>query len=168
MESKTKKILVITGSVLAGLSLTSYLLFRKFKKLLEYNLKVKRLKIVKFSLTNLDLRIFLAFKNPSKLTIVVAKQEYEVFLNGIYITKLTSNQEQVIEPNATSILNVNLQADPKLIFQKLAHMQKPLELITNFRSQKLKLVTELWTRLGFFKIPMTIPYESAISSFGQQ
>ena len=159
---------MIAGSVLSGLGLTSFLLYRKLKQLLEYNLKFQRLKINRLSLTDMDLNIFILFKNPSKLTIVLARQEYEIFLNGVYITKLTSNKQQVIKPDGVSTLNVQLKADPQLIFQKLAHMQKPLELITNFKSQKLKLVTKLYVRLGIFKIPVTIPYESAIGTFGEQ
>ena len=167
MTSKTKKILIIGGSILGGLTLTATLLFLKLKKLIEYNLKVSRLEIEKVSLNDFRLKIFMRFTNPADLTIVLARQEYEVFLNGIYITKLKSNVEQVVKPKSVSELNVNLNLDPVLVFQKLAHMQKPLSLITNLKSQKLKLVTKLSVKVGFFTIPISIPYESTIGTFGK-
>jgi LEA14-like dessication related protein len=167
MTSRTKKILVISGSVIAGLGVTLLLLYRQAKKLIEYNLRVKRLKIEKISMNDLRLKIFMLFKNPSKLTIVLTKQEYDISLNGVYITTLKSDTEQVVEPNSVSELNVDLAVDPALVFQKLAHMQKPLELITKFKSQKLTLVSRLYVRFGFFSIPITVDYTETIRDFGE-
>ena len=64
---------MISGSVIAGLGVTLFLLYRQAKKLIEYNLKVKRLKVEKISMNDLRLKIFMLFKNPSKLTIVLTK-----------------------------------------------------------------------------------------------
>ena len=165
MTNRGKKILVITLAALTGIGVTSYLLYKKIKKVLEYSLKVKSLKIEKLSLSELKLRIDMIFTNKANLTFVLSKQEYEIYLNGIYITTLTSNVEQVVEPKSNSVLTVNLETDPTLIFQKLAHQQKPLSLITNFKNQRLKLVTKLWVRFGLFSIPITVPYEDTIKNW---
>jgi len=161
--NKTSKILAITGVVLLSIGVTGLLVWERVKKLVQYNLKLKNIKIVTASFTKLKIDVFFNFTNKSDLQIVLSKQEYVFYLNGVYLTTLTSDVDQVIYERSISVLEVNLDLDPKFVLQKVANSTADrLSLLTNFKDQKLKLVTKLWIKFGWFSLPIEIPYEAKI------
>ena len=165
---KVDKIMLATGFVLSGLGLTAFMIYKRAEKLITYGLKMKSLQVVEASLNRLRMNVFFGFTNPSDLQIVISKQQYEVFINGIYLTTVQSDVEQIVYPRAVSTLAVAVDLDPKFVLQKIANSTaKRLQILTKLKQQRIKLITKLWVKVGIFNIPITIPYEQTIGNWGQ-
>lgn len=162
MTIKTKKGLIIASGVLVGLATVGLLIWSKVKKLMNFEIGVKSFRFKSLSLTSLSMDIVMKFTNKSDLTIVLTKQQYEVYINGIYLTTLKSSVEQTIFPMATSALSIQVDVNPKDLLSKLPNK---LDLITNYKEQDLKLVTKLWVKFGAISIPVTISYEAKIKNW---
>tara|TARA_R110000803_G_scaffold128158_2_gene195552 strand:- start:3496 stop:3999 length:504 start_codon:yes stop_codon:yes gene_type:complete len=163
---KTSKIAAISLFSIAGLGLAGYLIYHRIAKLAGDNIGIKTLRVQEASLTKLKMSVYINFKNVTDMKIVLSKQEYEFFLNGVFLYSMKSDVEQVIYPKSISVLEANVDIDPKFVFQKIANSTADrLSLITNLGSQRLKLVTKLWIKFPFFSIPLTIPSEGTISEW---
>lgn len=164
---KSTKVLAIIGITLSTLTTIGVLLFQRVKKLIEYGLKVKRLEVISASLNEFKMRITLAFTNNSDLQIVATKMEYDIFLNGVYLTTLKNDKEQVVYPNAISDISIDVDIDPQLILRKLNNSAggSGLGMILNLKEQRLMLVTKLWIKFGAFSLPITIPFEDKIKNW---
>jgi LEA14-like dessication related protein len=164
--NKTAKTLAIIGVVLAGLGTTGFLVWQRVKKLVTFALRVKRVEILKASLTQFKMKLLFNFTNNSDLQIVLSKVEIEAYINGVYMTTLKEEKDQVIYAKSISVLDIDLDIDPKLVLQKLAHTNsEKLKFILNIKEQKMKLVTKLWIKFALFKLPITIPYEAKIKDW---
>ena len=163
---KVDKIVGISLFSLAGVSLAGYLVYRRVAKLIGDNFGIKTLKVQEASLSKLRMSVYFNFKNATDMQIVLSKQEYEFYLNGVYLTTMKSDAEQIVYPNSISVLEANINLDPKFVFQKIANSTADrLSLITKFGDQRLKLVTNLWIKFAFFSIPITIPFEDTIRNW---
>ena len=160
---KVDKIMLTSFAVSTGLGLMGYLIYRRMAKLIGENFGIKTLKIQEASLTRLKMSVYFNFTNQTDMQVVLSKQEYDFYLNGVFLTSMKSDAEQVVYPKSISVLEANVDLDPKFVLQKAANSTgERLKLITNFRDQKLKLVTKLWIKFGLFNVPITIPYEAKI------
>ena len=160
---KIDKIVGISLFSLTGLGLAGYLVYNRVAKLIGNNFGIKTLRVQEASLTKLRMSVYFNFKNATDMQIVLSKQQYEFYLNGVYLTTMKSDVDQVVSPNSISVLEANINLDPKFVFQKIANSTSDrLSLITRFGDQRLKLVTKLWIKFAFFSIPITIPFEAKI------
>ena len=165
---KIDKIMLASGFVLSGLGITAFMIYKRVEKLIYYGLKMRNAQVVEASLNRLRMNLYFALTNQSDVQVVISKQQYEVFLNDIYLTTVNSDVEQIVYPNSISTLEVKVDLDPKYVLQKIANSNaKRLQLITRFKQQRIKLVTKLWVKVGIFNIPVTIPYESTIENWGE-
>lgn len=162
MTGRAKKIAIITTGVLIGLSVTGIFLWQRIKRLLNYELSTKYVRLKTASLTKLQLDVGLNFKNKSDLEIVISKQEYDIYLNDIFLTTLKSDAEQIIYPESISVLNIEVDTNPK---QLLSQIPNKLDVVTNLKEQRLKLVSKLWVKFGMFNLPIKYTYEDKIKNW---
>ncbi len=88
-------------------------LYEQLNKLTNYCISVKKVRLNKFATTSADIDLSLNFVNSSKLLITLYSQEYIVYLNDAFVSKVSNAVKQDIKPESASILNVKLQFNPK-------------------------------------------------------
>jgi len=110
MTPRTKKILALTGALVLGTAV--FFVVRQYRKLMQYRLGVKGLKIRNISATNVLFDLYLTFSNDSDIGFTIKNQYYEVYLNGKYISKLTNAMPVAVNPKATSTIPVVVNLNP--------------------------------------------------------
>ena len=89
---KIDKIVGISLFSLTGLGLAGYLVYNRVAKLIGNNFGIKTLRVQEASLTKLRMSVYFNFKNATDMQIVLSKQQYEFYLNGVYLTTMKSNK----------------------------------------------------------------------------
>jgi len=169
MESKTKKRLII-GTLIGGLLVGGIVLAKRIQKLLKYSIKFKSLK---FKETNEKKIIFDAnfdFKNNSDLTIDIKNQEYDVYINNVFITSIKSDVEQTILPETVSALSVTVDLDTNVVLNRLktlgdGSVSSILNIIARFKEQDLKIVYKFGIKFGILTIPVVFSYNDKIKNW---
>jgi len=145
----------IVGVAVAG---TALYVSKQVKKMMNYTLTYKSIKVNKFTLTTLDFNTYFDYKNNSDIDIKLAEQEYDIYVNDAYITTLKNYQENVLKANATSELgfNVNLnlpELDKKLRINYVKMLADP-------KAVKLRIEMRWKVRFGFLKIPISYTWNT--------
>jgi len=107
---KLKNILIAIG---ATLGIGGAYLYYQYRQLMGYKIKVKRIKVNKISLQDIDLNIYIAFKNKSSLEFTIVGEDITVFINGKQMAKVVNKAENLIKPNSVSMIGVNIVANYK-------------------------------------------------------
>jgi len=168
-KMKNKKILVI-GAILGSLAIGAIFIALKIKKLLKYSIKFKG---IKFTETNSKKIVFNAnfdFKNNSDITLNVSNQEYDIYLNNIFMTTVFSEEEQIILPNAISPLSVTIDLTTKDVLSKIKSLgdgsvSSLLKILTSLKEQDLKIVYKFGIKFGLISIPLTFSYNDYIKNW---
>ena len=170
MENKTKKRLII-GTLIGGLLVGGFFIAQKIKKLLAYSIKFTGLK---FKETNAKKIIFDAnfnFKNNSNLTIDIKNQEYDIYLNNVFITSIKSDVKQTILPESVTPLSVTIDLDTQIVLDRLktlgdGSISSLLKIISSFKEQDLKIVYKFGIKFGILTIPVKFSYNDKIKNCG--
>lgn len=145
----------IVGVAVAG---TAIYVAKQVKKMMNYTLTFKSVKVNKFTLDTLDFNAYYDYKNNSDIDIKLAEQEYDIYMNDVYITTLKNYQENILKANATSELgfNVNLnlpELDKKLRINYVKMLADP-------KAVKLRIEMRWKIRFGFLKIPISYTWNT--------
>lgn len=171
MKQNTKKALIY-GGVIGGVVLVGFLVYRNIVKALDFAIKPRSIKVLQKNAGGIKLMVGLGFVNKSKMRFVVTNQEYDVFLNGIFITRLKNDKPQTLEPNSTSPLDLQLDINFRDLGNRLnvatgvSFMDK-LQTLANLRGQKLRLDSKLSLKYGILpSIPINISDEATFAEWG--
>lgn len=153
----TKKQL-IWGGVIGVLGVTAIWLTKQIKKIQDYTLTFKKIKVNKFSKDTLDFNVYYDYTNNSDIDINLSQQEYDVYVNGVFITTLTNYAENVLKAKSTSQLGFNVllnlpELDKKLRVSYFSMVAQPKEV-------KIDVVMRWKVRLGFIKIPVKYTWKT--------
>lgn len=171
MDKGLRNTLIVSG-ILGGLTVFGYTMYRTIMKAMEFSIKPSGLKVLRKDANGIDLSINLGFTNPSDLKMIIKRQEYDVYLNGIFITRLKSDIPQILLPNGVSTFNLNLKLNYKDLLAKLnvatgVGIADKLSVITNLKDQRLRLDSKLNIKYGILPtIPIDIPYEDTLRGWG--
>lgn len=159
MESKKKYI--ITGAI-ALVTVTGAYLYWQYNKLMKYAIKFAGIKVKNASLTNVNLDISLTFSNNSQLSFAISEQEYEVYLNNIFLTKISKPTVQPIGATSVSPITVNVDFNPSKVGKEVKG--QAANLLLNMMNAtirvEVKLKISLW---NFIKIPIPYTYKTTIA-----
>jgi len=152
MKPEVKKWLIV--GTLGVISVALALGYLQYKKLMNYTIKLKgfSLKTLTFKLINFDL--FINFTNNSDLKFVISDQEYKVYLNNQFVTKLANKNDVVIGAKSTSIIPINIQFDPSSVLQLLG--QNALTILAS--PNKITLKVDIKLKVALYGIKFSIPY----------
>ena len=98
--------------------------------------------------------MWLNFKNNSDIEFTINKQSYDVYINNIFVTKVTDIAKTVIKKKSTSTIAINVEFNPKEVMNKLG--KNPLDLAVGADKIKIKVDTKM--SLSLYGIPVNIPY----------
>jgi LEA14-like dessication related protein len=154
--NKTQKTAIWTG---VGLALIGggIFLYYQIKRLLNYSISMNKVKINSFSMDKVELDVFLNFVNKSDLHIELVSQTYDVFLNGAFITKIANDSPNTLAPNSNNVLSFKVLFDPKEVKRRLP--VSLIDLVTNFRNQKIRVDFTFRVKFGPFTLPIPYSFE---------
>ncbi len=145
---KIQKKYVVAG--LIGLvTITGATLYLQYQRLMNYTIGLKKVKINKLSLAGFDIDLFLNFENKSGLKFTIEKQKYDIYINNIYLTTLQNDIPNVILPNSTSVLGMNMKESSKDVVGKLKSL---ITALASSDKVMVKFVTKMKVKLGFVSI----------------
>ncbi len=161
MEKGLRNTLIISG-LLGGVSVGAYFLYRSALKAINFEIKPQGVKVISRDAQNIKLGVTLGVLNPSDLQVSLTKQQYDLYFNDVRITKLTSNQSQVIYANSTSSLFLEIEINYQDLLNKLSvvsgqGLEGKLRFIANFKDQRMRLVSKLSIKYGILpSIPIDV------------
>lgn len=152
---KIEKKHIIFGGLFVVSSVAA-LAYWQYKKMLNYCLGLNRLKVnaITTDLANID--IFLNFENKSDVAINILSQEYNVYVGGGFITKVSNSKPQLISPNSTSIIAVNVKFNPTKAGQNI------LNAILSMGNTAIKIDIKLKVKLWMFTINIPYTYNTSL------
>lgn len=152
MKPNVKK-WVIVGA-LSVISISLGLAYLQYRKLMNYvvNFKGVKFKTLTSKLINFDL--FVNFTNNSDLKFDIVGQEYKVYINDTFVTKISNMIATKILPKQTNVIGVNVSFNPTevldLLNKNMASILLKPESVTIKLDLKLKVV--------MYGFKLSIPY----------
>lgn len=157
---KIEKKYIIAGAI--GLvTITGALLYLQYKKLMNYVIKFKTLKVKTLTANLVNFDIFLNFTNNSNLAFDIVEQDYKVYLNGELVTKMVNRSNNHISANKTngvdtslSVIGVNVSFNPTKVLQTLG--KNWISILIHPETVRLKV--EVKMKVSLYGIKFSIPY----------
>ena len=141
----------LLGLGVAVLGGTAYYISRVVKRLQDFTLDFKKVKVNKFTKERLQFDVYFDYTNKSEININLASQEYDVYIDGVYITTMTNYKENVLKAKSKSPLGFSVDLDlPKLDSKIRASY---FDMITNPKEVAIRIDMKFKARVGIFKVP---------------
>ena len=141
----------LLGLGVAVLGGTAYYISRVVKRLQDFTLDFKKIKVNKFTKERLQFDVYFDYTNKSEININLASQEYDVYINGIFITTMTNYSENVLRAKTTSPLGFSVKLNLPEIDSKIRTTY--LQMITNPKNVIIRIEMKFKARVGFLRIP---------------
>jgi LEA14-like dessication related protein len=151
MSQKAKYIL---AGVLGLVGIAGAFFFIQYQKLMDYTIKPKRVKVKKVSLSNISMDVFLNFTNKSTLNFDIIEQEYKVYLNGKFVSRVVNYSKNSIKAKSTSLIGVNVQFDPSKVLKVVGSNLTDLL----FNKDKIMIRIDMNLKVSLYGIKVSIPY----------
>lgn len=132
-----KKVLIIAG-ILGGLGALAWYLHRQANLLMQYCFNFTGYKIINLNRDRITIDLQLQMRNKSDLEITISGYQFEVFLNGAYVTKVSSNKIQKIAKNSFSTIILTLDVEPRKNKQ-LANWDVLSRILLDFKNTKVRI-----------------------------
>ena len=152
MKPNVKKWIIV-----GGLSVISFALgvaYLQYRKLMNYLIKLKGIKIKAISSSVFDFDLFLNFTNNSDLKFDIVGQEYKVYINDAFVTKLSNKGVINIFPKVTNTIGVNVNFNPTEVFRLLGKNMSSILL----SPEKITIKLDLKLKVVLYGITLSIPY----------
>jgi LEA14-like dessication related protein len=165
MLSNTAKKYLIAG-VIATITITGALAYLQYKKLMNYIIKVKTAVVKTITANLLDLDLTLDFENKSNISFEIKSQEYEVYIDNKFITKINNIKPVFIKAKSNSDIFVNIKANPTKVGSKfkLEDLGKLLDL----QNVKLKIIGKMKVKLYGISVNIPFNYETTIKELREK
>lgn len=153
----THKKYIIAGGI-AVVSIAASAAYLQYKKLMNYCIGFKSVKIKTLTEQKVDFDVFMNMRNNSNVKIEIESQEYNVYLNDKFVTKASNAITQTIAPESLSVVGVNVQFNPKEVFSILKLNFR--DLLLNRDKIRIKIDVKLKVKLWFFTVNIPYVYET--------
>ena len=165
MLSNTSKKYLIAG-VIAMVTITGALAYLQYKKLMNYIIKVKTAVVKTITANLLDLDLTLDFENKSNISFEIKSQEYEVYIDNKFITKINNIKPVFIKAKSNSDIFVNIKANPTKVGSKfkLEDLGKLLDL----QNVKIKIIGKMKVKVYAFTVNIPFNYETTIKELREK
>ena len=117
MKPEVKKWLIVGG--LGVISVALAMGYLQYRKLMNYTVKLGGVKFKSISTKVFNFDLFIKFTNNSAINFVISEQEYNVYLNGKFVTKITNKDDVTVLPKATNSIPVNINFNPTEVLNLL-------------------------------------------------
>jgi LEA14-like dessication related protein len=147
-----KRIVWISAVVAVGAvsTIAGIWLYRQLKKMEDYELNYKNIIFRKLSLTEVVFDLYMIFTNKSNLGVTLAKQEYDIYANNVFIDSIVNDSPNDIKPKSDSEIGMRIRITPAQLLTKIG--VNPAELIANPKKINIKIVMKYKIRVLFFNV----------------
>ena len=162
-KNVNKKVIWVSAIVALGAvsTVAGIWLYRQLKKMEDYGLDFKNIIVRKISTTEFIFDQYMIFTNKSNLGVTLAKQEYDVYANNVYITTVKNNTPNDIKAKSESEIGMRVNVNPIELVSKIG--LNPIELITSPKKINIKLVMKYKVKVLFFDVSIPeIIYEDTL------
>lgn len=152
MKPQVKK-WIIYGT-LGAISLVLLAGYLQYRKLMNYAIKFKGIKIKQLTANIFNFDLFINFTNNSDINFEISEQDYKVFLNDKFVTKIVNKTPTTILPASTSVIPVNVNFNPSEVLKLLGS-----NLTTILVSpEKITIKVDVKLKVSLYGIKVSIPY----------
>lgn len=151
---KIEKKYLIAGGVIALVGVVGALLYNQYNKLIDYGLGFKKLKVNKLTPELWSFDIVMNFVNKSVFGFTLVEQDYDLYVNDVFISKMTDYTKTYVKPKGESLLNLNVKFDPKVIVQQL----KTNYALMLLKPNQTKIRLDMKMGVSVLGIKIVIPY----------
>jgi len=151
--SKTQKNYLIAGAI-GIVTLAGALVYLQYQKLMQYVITFRSVRIKSITPTLFSFDIFLNFENKSNLSFKISSQSYDVYVNDVFVTRLSNSAETSIAANSVSPMGLNISFNPQQAWKKLG--LNALTALKNRDGIIVKIDMKMRVKIG--PIGINIPY----------
>lgn len=156
MKADVKK-WVIVGA-LSVISISLGIIYLQYRKLMDYTIKLKGVKFKSLSQSLISFDLFLNFTNNSDLKFDIVGQEYKIYINDTFVTKLSNMIASKILPKSPNVIGINVSFNPTDVLGLLK--KNMASILLNPEKVKIKLDLKLKVMMYGFKLSIPYVYES--------
>ena len=150
---KITKTHIVVG-VIGLLSISAAYAYYTYKKIMDYDLGFKGIKVNSITAKLINMNVFLNFTNKANQKIEIVEQDYKVYLNDKFVTTATNKSTNVIDPKSTSVIGVNVSFDPSVVLGVLK--ASAINILLHPEQQVVKIDMNL--KVKIWGIKFSIPY----------
>ena len=155
--TKTQKYGIWAG-VVALIGFSAVKINKLVKQLQDFELIFKKIKVNKFNTELLDFNVFYDYVNKSPLTIKLSSQEYDIYVNGVFVTTMKNYAENILKANATSPLGFNVLINLPELDKKIRASY--YDMLLDPKNVKLTFDMKFKARFGFINIPYRYKWDT--------
>lgn len=152
MKPETKKWLIVGGLAIISVALAAGYL--QYKKLMNYVIKFKGIKIKTLSAKVFNFDLFINFTNNSDIKFDIIEQDYKVYLNDKFVTRLSNAGTTQILPKSTSVIGINVNFNPTEVLNLLG--KNIVTILSKPETVMVKIDVKL--KVSLYGIKVSIPY----------
>jgi LEA14-like dessication related protein len=108
---------ILYGAAAFGVVYGAGVLYRQLSLIKSSEYKIKNVKYKGIDLAGLHLSADMEMKNNSNIKIEAYSQVYDVYVNGIFVGKITDNKLTIIPAKGTGTFSYNIDAAPKSLIK---------------------------------------------------
>lgn len=150
---QVQKKYLVAGAI-GIVSLTAAFAYLQYKKIMNYAITLKSIKVKKVALNIIDFDIFLNFLNKSDLLFTIENQTYNIYINNVFVTKIENLNPVTIQKTSSSIIPLNISINPQQVLDKLG--KNAINLL--IEASKINLKVDVKLKVKLFGIKVSIPY----------
>lgn len=132
-----KKVLIVAG-ILAGIGGLAWYLHYQANLLMKYCFNFVGYKIHKLNRERITLEVQMQIKNQSNFDLTINSYDFNVYMNGAYVTKVSSKKSQLIKAKGFSVLSLMIDIEPKKS-KELANWDFLSRILLDVNNIKLKI-----------------------------
>lgn len=155
-----------TVSILAGLGLIGYAIYRYYLKQIDFlkdiTYEVKGLKIREFSKQKVSIDVTALIFNASNVEATVTQMYLDVYTNGVKVGNVNEIKDILIKPKQSTLIDFNFSFDPTIIAKNI------VDLITISVSSKdivINIKGYIRVKSGFLSTPLPFEYTTNLKSY---
>lgn len=150
----------IAIAAISLVSITGAIAYAQYKRLMNYTIKFKKMKVNKVNQSIIDIDLFMLLKNKSDIKFDIKEQDYTVYVNNLLVTKIVNRKPTTVMPNTESEVPANISFNPQVV---LATFKKSfLDTALNSQGIKIKIDIKLKVSLWFFTVNIPYVYETTL------
>lgn len=153
-----KQVLIAFG--FGAISIALALAYLQFQKIKDYCISVNKIKLKHFDFNNADIDLYMNFVNKSSLNLSIVRQEYLVYINDAFVTKISNAITQSIKANSISVVSAKIQFSPKQILSVLKLNAATLAVSPD--TVKVKISANMKIGYGILKININYDYVTTL------
>lgn len=155
-----------TISIVAGLGLIGYALYRYYLKQIDFlkdiTYQVKGVKIREFSKQRISLDITAQIFNASNVEATVTQMYLDVIVNGIKVGNVNEIKDILIKPKQSTIIDFNFSFDPTLIAKNIVDL---VTLTVAAKDIVIDIKGYIRVKSGFLSTPLPFEYQTNLKSY---